>query len=292
MKLILILSFLFFSTQAWAAKVTQVKGKKALIDLESDSAYVGDKFFVVDAAGKRRGLVTIVQIKGSRAVADVNKGSATAGFKLVLAKPGSGQAKGSSKSVSSKSSSTSSAVSSKLQPGWGLMGNMIMGSMSAKFRGSEPPNETRTTNMTGTNFGFEGFYDYTFGSNFSLRMSGAYQMFNLNGSTVNNDCRGSNTCTVNISYLGGYGLLRYHFNHGAFASWAGIGGGMLLPLGTSSNVISTASINMVYGVAFGADYKLSRTNYIPFSFEYNIFPATTNVTSNMMILKAGYGWYF
>lgn len=288
---LLILFFLFLTPQLWAAKVTQVKGKKALIDLESDSAYVGDRFFVVDAAGKRRGLITIVQTKGKRAVADVTKGSATAGFKLVLAKPGAGQAKAGATSSGAAAQSSSSAISMKLQPGWGLMGNMIMGTMSAKFRGSTT-STTRTTSMAGTNFGFEGFYDYTFGSNWSLRMAGAYQMFNLTGSTEGLDCQGSNTCNVNISYLGGYGHLRYHFNHGSFASWAGFGGGMLLPVGTSSNVISTASINMVYGIAFGADYKLSRTNYIPFSFEYNIFPATTNVTSNMMILKAGYGWYF
>lgn len=289
-SLLLFIFFFIVTPNLWAAKVTQVKGKKALIDLETDSAFAGDRFFVVDEAGKKRGLLTIVQVKGQRAVADINKGSASAGFKLVLAKPGASTKSAEGRSKGDSLTSTTS-IATKLQPGWGLMGNMIMGSMSAKFRGSTT-STTRTTNMAGTNFGFEGYYDYTFGNSWSLRMSGAYQMFNLSGSTEGLDCKGSNTCTVNISYLAGYGLMRYHFNHGQFATWAGLGGGMLLPVGTSSNVISTASINMVYGVAFGADYKLSRSHYIPFSFEYNIFPATTNVTSNMMILKAGYGWYF
>lgn len=284
---LVVVSF-FLIQSAQAAKVLQVKGNRALIDLEGDSVYSGDKFFVVDGAGKRRALLTIIQIKDRRAVAEVSKGSPQPGQKLQFANPSLPTAK----TTPSKKKSNSEILTKPVNS-WGLMGGLIMGTMSASFTGSSSATK-KSASLTGTNYGLEGYYDHVFSNRTSLRLTGAYQIFNLSGSTTDQDCDGSNTCNVNISYLSGYGLFKYHLSNDQWRAWVGAGGGVLLPVAKSSNVINVknTTMNFVVSMAAGGEYQLNKENYIPFAFEYHLFPPSSSVSSGMMVFKAGYGWNF
>ncbi|MFP5519199.1 MAG: hypothetical protein ACLGGX_04805 [Bdellovibrionia bacterium] len=295
------LCLLFLPQTSLAIKVLQIKGNRALIDLEGGSAYVGDKFFAIDNDGKKKALITILQTKSGKAVGEVNKGQPQSGFTLELARPG-GTPKAAPEAIASRptrrsqrsdTSLDSSSYSTKLRPSWGLSADVIMGSMNAKFTGSAT-DTAKSTSMTGTNFGFGGYYDYLLGDSTSIRGFASYQMFNLQGNTTDNDCDGSNTCKVNFSYLSGYALYRYHFSTGKIGTWLGGGGGLLLPIGATSNVINTkkTSVNFVVSAAFGMEYQTSKEGYIPFSFEYHYFPSSKSVESSMMIMRVGYGWYF
>ena len=81
--LVLVASLVLANPSAWAARVTKVKGKKVLINLEGEHEKKGQIFYVVDEKGRKKGVVKIRSIKGDKAIGKLGKGKAKKGYALL-----------------------------------------------------------------------------------------------------------------------------------------------------------------------------------------------------------------
>lgn len=294
---LLALSFTFLNLElAWSTTIKQVKGKKALIDIDSTAISVGEDFFTVDAAGKKKAIIKIKQVKGKKAIADILKGKPEAGHTLTpRIAPTRSQTKTTARSSKTKTSSSSQGSSSSISninSGWGVMGNVYMNSMSAKFLASG--NRQLSVDLKGTSFGVTGLYDYRMSSKFSVRGLVGYDMYQLSGSTPLSDCTNSTTCTVSISYLSSYGIARYNITEDPTRIWVGGGLGFLLALSKTSTILNTDQIstNLVYMISGGADIKMSNNSFLPLQLDYAMFQGSDSVRANSIIIRAGWGFYF
>lgn len=284
------LLLLLSSVETQASVVKQIKGKKVLIDLEGEDADIDQEFYLIDTmSGKKKALIKIKQLKNGRAVAEVIKGKAAVDQGLL---PKEARSKKISMDNESESRSTTTSKGSyqrRLSNSYGIVGGYLMSAMNAKY---SVTSTTGSTNMKGNNFGVGGFYNYLISDNMTLNFLGSYDMFSVSGNASGALCdSGTDTnCKVSISYLSAYGQLRYYLTHKQWRPWVGGGGGFLLKMSHSSNVLKPPSSNQVFSFAAGVDWQLSRNNYIPISFEYNLYPATATVSANMMVIRAGYAW--
>ena len=292
---------LIFSTSVFAAKVTQVKGAKVLVDMEGDEYLAGEEFFLINpATSKKTAIVRIKQTKNGKAVAEIVKGKADVEYTL-QAKSGGAAAAPMSADVEDKPShsgrnkKSSSGTLRAPVDSWGIVGEYMMITLSTSFSAGTPA-QAAQADMKGSTFGAGGYYNHMFGSSFSLVGSAELQQFTAAGTANFAACAGATTadCSVNITYLSLYGLGRWYMITGGVNFWLGGGGGFLLALTKKSNVLKEEQIstNQVFSVALGAEYQLSRKNYIPFSFQYDMFPSSGSVKASMMSLKFGYGWNF
>lgn len=288
----------FISSLSEAAVVTTVKGNKALIDLEGDTAAPGDEFFLIDpSTTKKTAIIRIKQVKGSRALCDILKGRAAPNFTLQAKAP---SARPMSADVTDDDSSAGPAASTAgrylttLKESYGVTGSFNMNSMSANVTYRDPLGTVlrSSTDMKGNGFGVGGFYDYPLSDNFVGRAFAGIEQFVVSGSAANAACSGSTNCDANINYLSAYGLGKWYFLPGQYRSWAGAGAGFLLALSKSSSALNESQIstNYVYTFAVGTDIQWSRQNYLPISLEYNLFPDSNTVKASMIILKAGWAW--
>jgi outer membrane protein W len=300
----LTLTFLF-SLPTHAASVTTVKGQKVLVNLEGADSVVGDEFFLINPESqKKAAIIRIRQVKNGKAVADIVKGHAKAGYSL--------QAKGPSKmsaeppppeAEESPTAATPSYESSSardtgylrvIKNSWGVLGAITMNTMNANISNTDVFGTVTKTSasMKGNGFGAGGFYDYAFTPDMVGHASAMLEQFNSTGSVDTAACKGTTNCEVNITYLSLYGLGKYYFTKDKFRMWGGGGMGYLLALSKSSTALNEAKIsaNQVLTLAFGGDYQMNRTNYIPISIEYNYFWPSADVTANQIILKAGWAW--
>lgn len=288
---------LLFSTHAWSATISQVKGTRALIDLEGAETAAGDEFFALNNGKKKVAILRIRQVKDNKAVADILQGKVDIGFSL--------QAKATSK-TESKTSSTprseddSSSVASTrdtsfsrtLKPSYGILGEYMMNSMQVAVK--DALNQKDTVSMSGSSFGVGGFYEYILTRDISLRLLGAIEQFNVAGTSTIPGCdsKTSQNCDAKIMYASAYGLGKYYFWQSRYRFWAGAGGGFLMAVSKSSTALDAGAIstNQVLTLAVGADWQLSRKTYIPVSLEYNYFPPSETVKATGISIKAGYGW--
>lgn len=286
-------SLLVLSHSALAAKVTQVKNNKIMIELEGESASAGSEFYVINGQGKKVAIVKVTQVKNGRAVADITKGTAQPGYKL-QAKSGGG---GSSSASNSYSSSPSSGgddyyekkLSQKVHNGnsWGVVGGYLMNSMTVV---------TSSINaaMSGSGFGVLGFYDYALSPTITLRGMGGIETFNVAGSnsaaSPGNNC--TTDCNVKLPYISMYGYGRWNFLPGKYKSWLGIGAGYLYPNSPQSTVFNKSDLgaNQIFMFAAGTDWRLDNKTYVPISLEYGLYPTTATVKANIIYLRVGYAW--
>jgi len=302
-RLLAVLALLVFSLTSEAAVVTSVKGDKALINLEGADTVVGEDFYLVDpTTNKKKAIIRIKQIKQGRAVADVLKGKAENGFTLqvrIVAQNEKPAPVAESRSRKKTPYSAASQGRSSTAPGylrfakdsWGLIGEYLSNSMAAQYASSQQATlgKIAGTSMTGTGLGFGGFYDYAYTSDFIFEGLGALEQFNVAGpSNLSTDPN----CNVKIQYLSMYAIAKYNFTEGHYRAWAGAGGGLLLALSKSSNILDTGQIttNQTYLLEVGVDIQTSRKNYIPVSIQYEGFPSSPTVTASMIVLKAGWAW--
>jgi hypothetical protein len=300
--LIVVLASLL-SVSSWAASVSAVKGQKTLINLEGSEANPGDEFFLINPAnGKKNAIVRITQVKNGKAIAEIVKGRAAQGFTLQA------KASGSSAGGSAAAAHASSDVSSYENTGstykgrggdylmipkdsWGIVGEYLMNTMDATH--TVGGSVTATANMKNSSFGAGGFYDYVYTPELIARGGVALEQFSVKGaSDVAGDCSGSD-CKADITYLTMSALGKYNFNIGKYRPWVGAGGGFMIAVSKSSNILkeSEISTNQVLTAAFGVDIQMSRKNYIPVSLEYStFFPPAELVKAHMIILKGGWAW--
>lgn len=286
LKSSLVLIAFLFGLNVHAASVTQVRGKKALLDLSGMSApKVGDQVFSVGADGKAKALMVIRQVKGTKAVADITKGSAQVGQGL-KARGGAISRPVNQSDIGSPSGAVADRLSrqraSKVGPAWGVLGHLHMPSMDVDYTTTD--DEKGNAKLGGMSFGVSGFYDYVLTPRFQIRGLGGLDQ--VNASKDNFDFK--------VMYLTLQGTARYILNEGATKWWVGGGGSFLLALSKSSNLLETDNIstNQLYSISFGSDISLSKDTFLPISFDYGIFPPSNTVKASMMTLRAGYAWYF
>lgn len=285
----------------FAATVTSVKEKQLLIDLDGDEVVLDEEFFVLNpATNKKTAIIRIIKIKKNKALAVITAGSAQPGFTL-MAKVTSKENKDSethhetSEKTTNKNSSSNSNYLHNLKPSYGITGKYIYNSMAAFVENkSVTPKLTDTVEMTGSSFGFGGFYQYVATPDIALLTSSYLEQFNYSGTSKIPGCSSgtSTDCHVDITYLSFYGLGQYYFTKNKFRYWIGLGGGFLMAISKSATAIKESSIssNQVGILALGADIQLNRKNYIPVSLEYIYFPGSSTVTAKSLTLKAGWAW--
>lgn len=296
----LILSLLL-SAPAWAATISQVKGSRALINLEGADTAAGDEYFALNARHKKVAVLRIRQVKDGKAIAEVIKGKPEAGFSLQAKASGNAESKekpatNSPSSATEEESSSGSnrdvSYSRTLKPSYGILGEYLMNSMQVSLK--DALNRRDTVSMSGSSFGVGGFYEYILTRDISLRLLGALEQFNVAGSTTITGCdsKTSTNCDTKIIYASAYGLGKYYFLQNKLRFWAGAGGGFLMAVSKSSTALDEGAIssNQVLTLALGGDWQLSRKSYIPFSLEYNYFPPSDTVKATNIALKFGYGW--
>ncbi|WP_295904254.1 hypothetical protein [uncultured Bdellovibrio sp.] len=291
--------FMFWTSAAYSASVSAVKGQKVLINLEGDTTSEGDEFYLLNPANnKKTAIIRIKQVKGSKALGEILKGRAAQGYAL--------QAKAASKMSAdvpaSETSEEESAPVSRndmsylrvVKDSYGITGSYIMNSMNAdvSYKDGFGISHKTSTSMSGSGFGVGGFYDYAFGQALVGRGSAAIEQFNVSGNASEAACSGSTSCDAKINYLSLYGLLKWYPIQGKYRGWVGGGMGYMLAVSKSSTALNESQIstNQVFTFALGTDIQMSRKNYIPVSIEYNLFPASDTVKANMILIKGGWAW--
>ncbi|WP_413582018.1 hypothetical protein [Bdellovibrio sp. HCB288] len=278
------LILLCLSLTANAAKILKVSGGKALIDLEGDTALVGDQFFSIDSSGKKRGLIQVSKVQGGRAIATVSKGAAVAGQSLQRFQ---GRMSAAPNEVNSRASSSSG------KRAWGVIAGMANSSMDVK-------SSTSGMTMTGTSFNVNGFYQTYLDKNISVKALVGYESLNVSGSKPSSFSGGTcntagATCSAELGYLGFNALIRYTaFRTSSMDFTVGGGLGFLFAMQKSSNVLDTSKIstNQTVVGSLGVDWHLDKRTFVPIQFDYAMFPDNNTSSATQMILRAGYGWNF
>lgn len=288
------------SSAAHAASVAGVKGQKVLINLEGDSAEVGDEFFLINPANeKRTAIIRIKQVKGGKALAELVRGKAENGYTL-RAKAASPMSADYSPTSEEPNTAKAAATGGDgylrvLKDSWGVMGGYIMNSMDAEITYTIPgigSRDTTSASMSGSGFGAGGFYDYVLTQSLVGRAYAGIEQFNASGTASSAGCAGSTNCDAKINYLSMYGILKWYPLQDKYRMWAGGGMGYLLALSKSSTALNESQIstNQVFTAAIGLDIQRDRKNYIPVSLEYNLFPSSDTVKASMILIKAGWAW--
>lgn len=296
-SLLLSLLLLFSTSLAYSATVTQVKGKQVLIDMEGDSASEGDEFFLINPdTEKKVGMVRVKRAKGSKAIAMVIKGRAAEGYTLEANSDDMDE--DSEEVVESRSSrkgrgSSGAGNLKSLKNSFGIMGGYLMNTMNADVSYNNNGTTTKSSaSMTGSGFGFGGFFDFVFSPSIAIHTVAAMEQFSAKGTVTNPACTGTTACTADINYLSLYGMGKWYLTQGGFRFWLGGGGGYLLALSKKSTALNENQIssNSVITGAIGGDLQLSKKNYIPISLEMNMFPASETVKASQMAIKFGWAW--
>lgn len=282
-SLALIFTFIF-STHIHAQTVISIKNGKVLIDAGSVELSPGDPIITLDSENKRRSILKIRQVKGTKATADIVKGQPAAGHTFIKPKKSNSR-----RAKNDTDDSTNAAL--KRNQAYGYTGSLAMNSM--KIPNFQRSPNTYSLDMSGTNFGVGGFYDYNLNELFSARAHATLEMFDIKGSS--GDCANPNVpeCSVKFTQLGAYGTINYQFSPAPYRFWVGGGGGLFVYLSKDSAVLDTDKFffnSMLMG-ALGLDYSLDRRTFIPISLEYQIIPdKEAEVTA--IVLRAGWGMTF
>lgn len=275
-----------------AASILQVKGKKAMIDVEGlDLVEPGTELVALDGSGKRRALLRVVQVKGRRAVAEIAKGRAEAGFELESRAGTSGASSAGPMSRDEGDARFEAPTASGKSAG--LLLGLVQTSMTASFKaGTGTLTREITATMGGSSFGLTGFYDYPITPRLQIRGMAGYEQLNASGSIDTADCTGTTTCDFKVSYLSLYGLGKFNFSTSPSRLWLTGGAGFLIAMSKASSVLNTSQIstNQIFSVGLGYDVSLGRRKVMPISFEYGLFPPSDTVKATVITVRAGYAW--
>ncbi|MCB0362308.1 MAG: hypothetical protein KDD35_06285 [Bdellovibrionales bacterium] len=278
------------SVPAWAAKVSKVKGKKVLIDLEGETAEKGQIFYILSSSGKKKGMVKIVSIKGDKAIAKLGKGKAANGDGLEAKGSGSSAKSKDSRGRSNKKSARKDKASSKSgNMGWGLLLGMGMDSMSVEL--DTVPVESAS--LAGSGISYKALFDYGLFEKIWFRGTFGIESFNAEGSETNAACD-SKVCSVNIQYLSLDFWGRYLFSLSSFRSWLGAGFTLWFPMSKETTALETNSITntSVMAIGGGFDWQINPKFYVPFQVEYGLLPASEQVSASAIAIRLGIGMNF
>ena len=206
--------------------ILKVKGKKALIDLEGESAQKNDKFSALNLYGKTQGILQIKKVKRGKAIAVLKKGKM--GVNWIL-EPTADEAVTQRRSIASTSTDfgeeeedyDNEARQVRTKPfansGLGLIGGYHLNMLTVK----------KGVNAYGHSFKAALMVDFTIANPLAARVFLGYQNLYIDGS---GKCGRSN-CKLIIHYPGAGFLLRAVFLKKNMAQpWVGLGGFLFWPL--------------------------------------------------------------
>lgn len=267
---ILIFVAFFASIHADAAKIVSIKNGKALLDLEGEASAAGSLWLARDAGGKKKAILEITQTKQGRAIAIIKKGNLQQGYSLErMPRPGASTA------AADTSSSGGSGALGAEKTRIGFLGGYSMNSMTAKPASG-------SIALTGSSFNLVGFYQMQLDTKVFVKLLAGYETLSASNETYN----------VDLGYLGFTAQVEYKFYQGeTWDFWGGGGLGFLYAMNKSSNILDTAkiSINQTIVGVVGADYRLSKTTFIPLQLSYQIFPDNSSSSATQIIFRGGWG---
>lgn len=295
-----------FLASVQASTVKAIKGNKALIEIQDETLVPGEQYYLINSDGKRTALIVIKQVKGNRALADITKGKGTAGqtiqSRAATEKPLAPKTpKGDYAEDFLQRSKVRDVpnLQKALKSSWGIQAGLNNNSMVANVATRDLSNNVirSQADMAGSSFSLLGFYDKPLTSSLVLHIAAGYEMFNVSGSTsqVNgsdvNACSNSTSCSVDISYISGHGLIKWYPTYAnKYRIWLGGGLGYMMNMSSSSNALSGIGATAIYTAALGTDIQFSHKNYMPISVSYGMFPDSPTVKASMMTIKIGWGW--
>lgn len=285
-RLAVLVMLFFVGASALAAQVTKVKGKGVLISLSGEAAMPGDKYFLLNSAGKKKAIVQITKVKGGQALGRVTAGKAEVGMNLVRGGSGSSPVAQSSRRDSGGGSLGHGFLRSRSY--WGPMIGYGLDSMSVDLNTSPVTN----TSMSGSAFSVNAFFDYQLFERVWFRGAVGYQGFSVKSSMT---CPNTTSnCNATISYLDFTFLGRYLFTDTSFRPWAGAGFDLIFPASKSSTALDSGSINTtgVIVLTAGFDWSINQNMYIPVSIEYGLFPHSSSVNADWITGRIGIAWPF
>ncbi len=277
--------FTFLSAPAFAATVTKVKGKSALIDLQGEAASPGDSFYALGSGGKRTGLIKVAKVKGEKAIGKIVKGSVGAGMKLELAP--SKNASGGGGGGSNKRATTETKSDGRSY--WGAMFGYGRDSMDVNVNDSVTGAFKEKAALSGSGFSAKGLFDYEVFSQVWFRGTAGLEMFKVAGPAKCGNLNGE-ACTADINYISMDFVARYVFTTTSFRPWLGFGVGLLFPMSKSATALQAQSISTtnVIMIPAGVDWFISPNLYIPISVEYGMLPKSDEVEASWIAFRVGF----
>lgn len=288
LSLLLALALVVLSTpSAWAAKVSKVKGKKVLIDLEGEPAKKGQVYYVVDEQGRKKGVLKIMSVKGEKAIAKMGKGKAKKGMGL-LAKEGGGEGGDKEKGDKPEGKESSGSASSS-EMAAGLMLGMSMDSMEVDL----DVTPAQKASLAGSGMSYKALFDYALFEKIWFRGFLGIENFAAEGDKASSACE-NKVCAVTIQYLTLDFWGRYLFSLGTFRPWLGAGFSLWFPMSQDTTALEEDSITntSVMAVGGGFDWFINPSFYIPFQVEYGMLPASEQVSATVIAIRAGLGMTF
>lgn len=279
---ILFLTLLGLPTNAQSATLTQVKGSQVLVDLQDSPLQIseGQKYFVV-VDGKRRAIVQITQVKGSKAIGKILKGKAVVGGQL--SSPGSrgdnsGEQRRATRSRQEREEESRMSGNST----FGFLGGYSLDKQDLSVTNSS--GATTSTSMSGSGFNFKVFIDLTLTDSLGVIGRFGAEQFSVKDST--------GAFKTDILYGTGDLLLRYSFSDGDFVPFLTAGMGLHIPISKTTNalVADNISATTVFLGGLGANIAIGSSSYMTIMGEYGYFLPSANVTTNLIAIRAGFGF--
>lgn len=284
-------SILFCSTQLLAIEILQIKNNKVLLNLGDEDAAVNQKLYLINSAGKKIAIATILQIKNKRALALINKGKSDGATAVELL----------NKPVSSENSAPAAVTGNKIK-GLHRLNNMkISALLTFSMNNMNTKQDDISLNkedvlLKGSAIGLTGAIDYPFRNWVILRGTLGYEPFVASGTArfLSCDSKTSTNCNANIQYLSGGGYARFNLTNSQYLAWVGLGGTGKFPISKSTTALAVDDVKftMTFALTTGLDYFINNKNFIPASLEYQLFQNSETVSTNIIMLRAGYGWSF
>lgn len=273
---------LFILSDADAARIKSVKGKRVIVDSQGDNLKAGDYFYVMSASGKKKGIIKIRKVKGKAALGLLGRGKAKKGDDLV-ARNRSKRKKG---QVLARTGTPDTGGPSGSY--WGVMLGTSSNSSDIKLIDSGG-NFVKDITADGSGISAKAFFDYPLLPWLWFRGLAGLEQFNVEGES-NAVCTNS-TCDTEITYLTTDFWGRIPFGGESFKMWVGGGFNLLFPMSKSAGALDEGSITntSIIGLGGGFDYFMSRSSFIPVSIEYGLYPSSDQVSANAIFIRAGYG---
>ena len=198
-----------------SAVILQVKGKKALVDLEGMEAAAGEQFDAINLYGRTLGRLRLEKVKSGKAIAVLLKGKMDKNWVLEPAKR-----RKKTKTLSGNAKNTTQVRSSSSSPGLLKSAGILAGLQWNRIAMSQ------TQTVTGLSFNGALFVDIPFSLSFAVRTALGWHQLKAEGA----GCQ-ANECRLLVNYPAVQMLFKYSFlKNKIFDMWAGAGGSLFYPI--------------------------------------------------------------
>lgn len=275
-----------------AGQVIKVNDKKVYIKFgqEDEGTFAEDDiFYIVNANGKKTGIIQLKKVKGFKAIGILSKGKASTGdgtlFKGVSAKKTKPSEVAESKRSRSESNNSTSRKQNQNQSSrWGV----LFGYATAGQDVTQTISTTTTVSQqTGSSMSLRGVYTYPIMDSIELDLMAGIEMFKVQGQGyIQPNTSTLVGVTTDIKYLAFDGLLKWNLFEGTSFGAHLLGGvAVLYPASTASDTVKNIT---TMGVGeFGAGVQYNTGSYIiPLDFIYYYIPGA-DVKTKLMGVRVG-----